>query len=48
MAFKAQLSDEIERELNDLIKYMTDKGVENVSQEQVVFTYRKGSYCRWN
>jgi hypothetical protein len=36
MASKVQLSDEIERELNDLIKYMTDKGVENVSQEQVL------------
>ena len=36
MASKVHLNDEIERELQDLIKYMNDKGVVNVSQEQML------------
>lgn len=38
MASNVHLSDEIERELNDLIQYMNDRGVTNVSQEQVLST----------
>jgi hypothetical protein len=38
MASGVHLSDEIEPELKDLVKYMTDKGVTNVSQEQMLST----------
>ena len=36
MASEIHLNDEIDRELHDLIKYIADQGVANVSQEQVL------------